>query len=635
MAKPFADSDADVRAAIDAAHIPSLLAALIHFTGNADHLDGFPLPVNDPSNIGDEQGGIPADKQAHAKALAFDQLILWRDAGFPRLPRPSPDAVRRAMHYVAGGEVPEAYEAFLTDELHLGGLPKATRVTIDAPADAKAAFPVVIVGAGMSGLLAGIAMRQQGLPFTIIEARDKVGGTWWANRYPGARVDTPNHLYSYSFEPAHEWPFRYSPQPVLQDYFERIADKYDLRRHIRFNTTVDHAEWDGTQWQVHVNGPDGTATLPARAFIAATGQLNRPKLPDLPGRDSFAGPAFHTAEWRDDVDLTGKRIAVIGTGASAFQTVPEIAPTAAQVSVFQRTPPWVLPQPIYHDRVAAGTQWLLKHMPFYSNWWRFTLFWQLTEFLLPAVSATDGWDMPGSISELNEGVRQLLTGSITEQLASRPDLLAKVIPSYAPGGKRMLVDNGSWAKALCRDNVELIDDAVAAIEPAGVRLRSGRVVDADVLVYATGFHASEFLMPMRITGADGRDLRDVWDGEARAYYGMTVPGFPNFFMIYGPNTNIVVNGSIVFFSECSVNYIAGCLKTLIEAGATALQPKPAVVDAFNLRVDAANARMAWGMPDVTSWYKSGSGRVSQNWPFALVDYWNATRVPDMADFEVR
>ncbi len=634
MAEPFADPDADIGTALGAAHIPSLLAALIHFTGTADHLDGFPLPVNDPSTIGDEQGGIPADKQAEARALALAALAAWRDAGFPALPRPSPKAVRRAMRYIAGGDVPAAYEEFLTDELHLDGLPGATRVSIDAPAAAKAAFPVVIVGAGMSGLLAGIAMQQQGLPFTIIEARADVGGTWLANQYPGARVDTPNHLYSYSFEPAHEWPYRYSPQPVLRDYFERIADKHDLRRHIRFNTSVDHAEWDGTHWQVHLTGPAGAETLRARAFIAATGQLNRPKLPDLPGLASFAGPAFHTGEWRSDVDLTGKRVAVIGTGASAFQAVPEIASKVARLTVFQRTPPWPLPQPIYHDAVGAGKSWLLRHMPFYANWYRFNLFWMLTEFLLPAVTRQPGWTGEGTISELNAGVRALLEGAMAAQFEGRPDLLAKSIPAYAPGGKRMLVDNGVWATALRRDNVELVDDPIAGVEPEGVRLRSGRLVEADVLIYATGFHASEFLMPMRITGAGGRDLNDVWAGEPRAYYGMTVPGFPNFFMVYGPNTNIVVNGSIVFFSECSVNYITGCIKRLIEDGVTGIEPKPEVVAAFNDKVDAANAEMAWGMPDVDSWYKSTSGRVSQNWPFALVDYWNATRVPRAEDFEI-
>ena len=631
MADTFSDSAAQIIAHMVDANIPALLATLIHFTGNADHLDDFPVPVTDVSTWGDENGGIPAAKQAEARALAAHHLAAWRDAGYPPLPRPSPAAVDRAMHFVAGNQVPPDYADLLASELHLDGTPGATGVHIDATDAAKAAFPVVIIGAGMSGLLAAIALQENGVPFTIIDAQDRVGGTWAANRYPGVRVDTPNHLYSYSFEPAHEWPYRYSTGDVLQDYFERIAAKHGLHQHIRFRTKVSAAQWDGQRWQVTLD--DGT-TLAARAVISAIGQLNTPKLPDIPGLGSFAGPAFHSAQWPDGIDLAGKRVAVIGTGASAFQIIPEIAGDVAALSVFQRTPPWLLPSAIYHEAVPEGVRWLLRHVPSYANWNRFGLFWTLTEFLRPAVTMTDGWNQPGSLSEMNAGLRQLLEASISAQLADRPDLLAKCIPAYAPGGKRMLVDNGVWAQALQRDNVELIDDPIAAITPTGVQLASGRHVAVDVIIYATGFHASDFLASMRITGSDGRDLHQQWDGDARAYLGMTVPGFPNFFMIYGPNTNIVVNGSIIFFSECSVRYITGCVKMLIETGQTALMPRAAVTDAYNARVDAENARMAWAAPDVNSWYKNSKGRVAQNWPFALVDYWNATRVPDTADFDV-
>nr|WP_310525139.1 NAD(P)/FAD-dependent oxidoreductase [Polymorphobacter sp.] len=634
MAEAFTDSEADIRAHLEPANIPALLAALIHFTGNADHLDAFPLPVTDVSTWGDENGGIPADKQAEARVLAAGHLVRWRDAGYPALPRPSAAAVDRAMHYVAGGLVPPEYTDLLTSELHLDGTPSASGVSIDAPDARKSAFPVLVIGAGMSGLLAGIALKEAGIPFTIIDAQDRVGGTWTANRYPGVRVDTPNHLYSYSFEPAHEWPYRYSTGSVLQDYFERIASKYGLHEHIRFRTRVVAARWDGAAWQASLSGPEGSETVTARAMISAVGQLNTPKLPDIPGVGSFAGPAFHSALWPDGIDLAGKRVAVIGTGASAFQIVPEIAASVASLSVFQRTPPWLLPSAVYHEAVPEGVRWLLRHMPFYANWNRFGLFWSLTEFLRPAVSRTEGWNQPGSLSPMNAELRMLLEAALTAQLSDRPDLLAKSIPPYAPGGKRMLVDNGVWATALKRDNVELITDAITGIEPSGVRLASGRAVEVDVIIYATGFTASEFLAPMHITGEGGQDLHTVWDGDARAYLGMTVPGFPNFFMIYGPNTNIVVNGSIVFFSECSVRYIMGCLKLLIEDGVTSLTPRADVTAAFNEKVDAENARMAWAAPDVNSWYKNAKGRVAQNWPFALVDYWNATRVPERADFEV-
>jgi 4-hydroxyacetophenone monooxygenase len=634
MAEPFADDDAAIAAQLETANIPVLLATLIHFTGNADHLDAFPLPVSDITSMGDENGGIPADKQAEARALALTHLTRWRAAGYPPLPRPAAAAIARARDYIAGSPVPADYADLLTSELHLDGAPSASGVTIAADGAARAAFPVVIIGAGMSGLLAGIALKQAGIPFTIIDTLDKVGGTWVANRYPGVRVDTPNHLYSYSFEPAHEWPYRYSTGDVLQDYFERVATRHGLHSHIRFRTRVESAHWDGTHWQVAVTGPDGSETLAARAVISAVGQLNTPKMPDIPGLDSFAGPAFHSARWPDGIDLKGKRVAVIGTGASAFQIVPEIAADVAQLSVFQRTPPWLLPQPIYHEAIPTGIRWLLRHMPFYANWNRFALFWSLTEFLRPMVSKTDGWNQPGSLSEMNAALRQLLEASVEAQLADRPDLLAKSIPAYAPGGKRMLVDNGVWATALKRPNVDLLTDPIAAIEPKGVRLASGTLIEADVIIYATGFHAADFLSGLQITNNKGDELHKVWAGDARAYLGMTVPGFPNFFMIYGPNTNIVVNGSIVFFSECSVRYILGCLKLLIEENLTAIAPRPDVTQAFNEKVDAENARMAWAAPDVNSWYKNAHGRVAQNWPFALVDYWNATRAPEKADFEV-
>ncbi len=631
MAEPFNESEAAIAAYLEPANIPALLATLIHFTGTADHLDNFPLPVTDVSTWGDENGGISPDKQAEARALAARLMAEWRDAGYPALPRPSAAAVDRAMHFVAGGQVPAEYTDLLTSELHLDGVPSASGITIDAPAAAKAEFPVVVIGAGMSGLLAGIALKEAGIPFTIIDAQDRVGGTWTANRYPGVRVDTPNHLYSYSFEPAHEWPYRYSTGDVLQDYFERIATKYGLHAHIRFRTRVEGAAWDGKAWQVRLSSGE---TLPARAVISAVGQLNTPKLPDIPGVGSFAGPAFHSAQWDAGVDLKGKRVAVIGTGASAFQIVPEIAGDVASLAIFQRTPPWLLPSPIYHDKVPDGVRWALRHIPFYANWNRFGLFWSLTEFLRPMVSKTDGWNRPGSLSEMNAALRDLLEGALAAQLGDRPDLLAKSIPPYAPGGKRMLVDNGVWAAALKRDNVDLITDPIAAIETGGVRLASGALVEVDVIIYATGFSASDFLVPMHITGENGHDLHKVWDGDARAYLGMTVPGFPNFFMIYGPNTNIVVNGSIVFFSECSVRYILGCIKLLIEEGKTAIEPRADITADFNEKVDAENARMAWAASDVNSWYKNSKGRVAQNWPFALVDYWNATRAPAQADFEV-
>jgi 4-hydroxyacetophenone monooxygenase len=302
--------------------------------------------------------------------------------------------------------------------------------------------------------------------------------------------------------------------------------------------------------------------------------------------------------------------------------------------VFQRTPPWLAATPNYHDEVPRGQKWLLKHMPWYAQWYRFWLFWMLTDGLLPYVSVDPAWNgSPGAVSVANAQLREILTQYVRAQTGEDKELFRKAVPAYPFGGKRALRDNGVWIATFTRPNVHLIDDPIAEITPEGVRTKNGAEYAGDVLIYGTGFQASRFLVPMAIKGREGRDLHAEWSGDARAYLGITVPGFPNFFMMYGPNTNIVVNGSIIFFSECEIRYIMGCIEMLLRNGDAALEPKQAMHDVFNRRVDEGNRAMAWGVPEVSSWYKSASGRVSQNWPFALVDYWEATRAPNPADFE--
>jgi 4-hydroxyacetophenone monooxygenase len=502
--------------------------------------------------------------------------------------------------------------------------------------EARREFPVIVVGAGMSGILSAIRLEQAGLPYTVIEKNTEVGGTWWENTYPGCRVDSPNHMYSFSFEPNHAWPQFYSTQAVLSEYFRGCADKHGIRQHIRFGTRVEEAEFDEAtgRWKVRVCGADGSEeTLEARAVISAVGQLNRPRYPDVPGVGSFEGPSFHSAEWEHDCDLAGKRVAVIGTGASAFQFVPEIAPQVGELLVFQRSAPWLAPSPNYHDDVQDGTRWVLEFVPFYEKWYRFWLFWMSADGLLPMVTADPTWDGgEQAISPENELLREGLTEYIRSQLPDDPELCAAAIPDYPPGGKRMLRDNGVWLGALKRDNVRLLTDDIREITAKGIVTSDGVLHEVDVIIYGTGFKASDFLFPMRIIGRDGIALSSHWAGDARAYLGMTIPGFPNLFCIYGPNTNIVVNGSIIFFSECSVRYIMGCLRLLLETDSRSLECRQPVHDEFNRKVDEANAGMAWGAAQVDSWYKNAKGRVSQNWPFALVDYWRRTVEPDPDDF---
>jgi 4-hydroxyacetophenone monooxygenase len=629
------DHTAELEAALADAHLPSLAAATVHLTGDASFITRTNWPAYD--FFGDSKlGGYSPEAQGKIREAAREALQAHL-AGAPLPASPSAETVRRMMDFVAGADIPEHYGPFLMEELAMSGAdPKRPDWSSPKLKAAAAQLPVVVIGAGMSGLLTGIRLKQAGIPFTIVEKNAEVGGTWFENQYPDCRVDNPSHLYSYSFEPNHEWPNHFSPQPVLLAYFKNVADKHGLRQHIRFETQVQEAAWDdaASTWRVRIKDKAGrTETLNARAVISAVGQLNQPRYPDAPGVEDFKGPSFHSARWRHDVDLTGKRVAVIGTGASAFQFVPEVAKVAEHLTVFQRTPPWLAPTPDYHEPTTAAENWLIEHMPFYGKWYRFWLFWMLTDGIYEAVKADPTWNGgPGAVSPANALMREMISAAISAQASDKPDLLANVIPAYPIGGKRILRDDGLWIAALKRDNVSLVTDPIVRITETGIQTKDGGEQAFDVIIYGTGFTASSFLKTFEVKGRGGRDLHVGWNGDARAYLGMTAPGFPNFFMIYGPNTNIVVNGSIIFFSECAVRYIVGCLQLMAESGAATLEVRQDVHDAFNVEVDEMNAKMAWGAPQVTSWYKNAKGRVSQNWPFPLVDYWRATLAPNPADF---
>ncbi|MEZ5557918.1 MAG: NAD(P)/FAD-dependent oxidoreductase [Pseudomonadales bacterium] len=632
--QPITATDGDIAAALEQAHVPSLLAALVHLTGDVSLIRGDLRLA--PDFFGDPQGGLSEAQQTRVRRMALDALRAYRDGGCERPPAPPGETIRELVDFITAEKLPAEYEEFLTSELALHGEdPYGQPGLEEVPAAVRAGFKVLIIGAGMSGILAAIRLEEAGVSWQIAEKNADVGGTWLENTYPGCRVDSPNHTYSYSFEPE-DWPQHFSDQRTLLSYFRRVADKYGIRKGIRFETEVQEAAFDeqtGT-WKVTVVGADGSRqVLEANAVISAVGQLNRPRWPDIPGRERYRGVSFHSAEWRHDVDLAGKRVVVIGTGASAFQFVPVIAAQASSVTVFQRTPPWMSPTPEYFEPIPAGKHWLLNHVPYYAKWFRFWMFWRTAEGLLAAVKKDPAWnDQKHSVSARNDELRQLLTAYITQLCGDDQALLEKCIPQYPPAGKRMLRDDGRYLRALKRDNVQLVTDPIREVTESGVVTATGEAYAADVLIYGTGFHADRFLWPMKITGTGGQDLQAQWHGDPRAYLGITVPGFPNLFCCYGPNTNIVVNGSIIFFSECEVRYILGCIELLLKSGKAALDCRREVHDAYNRMIDEGNAQMAWGSPHVTSWYKNERGRVTQNWPFTLREFWNRTRAPDPADY---
>jgi len=628
-------SDDELREAVAAADVFALLPALAHLTGDMSLLrDDLRIP---PELLLNVETAVTEEQVAAAREAAVEALIRYRDAGAPKTPSSTPEELHQLIEFLVGPSTDEWY-AVLREELALEGADHRAPTWHREEIAPDRQVRVAVIGAGMSGLLAAHRLRQVGCDVVILEKDRDVGGTWLENTYPGCRVDVPNTFYSYSFAQSAEWPSFFSTQPALLDYFRRFADEHDLRRTIRFEREVVEARWDegALRWHVTTRAGDGVEeTEDFDVVVSAVGQLNRPKYPDVAGVGTFEGPAFHTARWDASVDLTGRRVGIIGTGASSAQVIPEIAPVVGELRVFQRTPPWLAPTPNYHDELPEPLRWLMTHLPDYAHWDRLWTFWRMHEGLLPAAEVDPEWpDQERSMSMLNEFVRQMLTAYIEEQFTD-PELRAKMVPPYPPLAKRIIRDPGTWAQALQRDNVTVDTTGIEAITPTGIRTVDGVEHELDVIIYGTGFTASEFLTPMRVLGTDGVDLHERWAGDARAYLGLTIPEFPNLFLMYGPNTNIVINGSIIYFSECEAHYLTEAVRTLLETGTRALECKPAVHDAYNERIDAANRQMVWGAAEVNSWYRNKKGRVAQNWPFSLLDYWRETRQVDPEDYLLR
>ncbi len=626
------DDDETIRAALKEAHIPSLVCSLVHMTGDMSLVNGDIRPVFD--FFGDPQGGLSEDHQEHLRELAFTALKNYKDSNGTMPDSPDSSKISDMVSYMIGQKIPSKYGEYLTAELSLNGEDAYEPPGMgDLDPRAKEQFKVVIIGAGMSGLLSAIRLQQAGIPFTILERHPDVGGTWFQNIYPGCRVDSSNHMYSYSFKPK-DWPQHYSPQEVLREYFADTADEYNLRQHIQFNTEVETMTWDDQSGTWVIDVSDSPEPITANAVISCVGQLNRPKFPNIKGFGEFKGPTFHSTEWDWDQDLNGKKVLVIGTGGSAFQFVPHIAKQASEVKIFQRTAPWMAPVDVYMQDISEGKHWCLNNIPYYGKWYRFSDFWKSAEGMLKAVKKDPAWngDEQISISADNDAVREIFTDHITEIVGSDPDLLAKCIPNYPVGGKRILFDDGTWLRTLMQDHVHVLTDGIAEINETGIKTVSGEQHDADVLIYGTGFLADKFLWPMNIIGKEGVSLQDHWDGDPRAYLGITIPGFPNLFATYGPNTNIVVNGSIIFFSECEVRYILGCMKLLIESDKKSLECKTDVHDKYNQEVDDENSLMAWAISNANTWYRNDKGRITQNWPYPLIEFWQRTKVPNVGDY---
>jgi 4-hydroxyacetophenone monooxygenase len=631
--QPFTTSDEEIAEALLDVSIPTLMLSLVHMSGDAGLIRGELKPAG--LFLNEVQGYMSEADKAAVRKIALEVIADYRDRGCQEPEPIGPELLQEMMQWLVCEPVPAEYVPMLLEEMELDGTD--SRAVLGTPADN---FPVVVIGCGESGLLAGIRLKEAGIPFTIVEKNEGVGGTWWQNSYPGARVDVGNHFYCYSFEPTDQWTHFFAEQPELQAYFQTVMDKYDIGRHVLWETEVTEASWDDdiATWSVTARDRTGvTTTLTARAVISAVGQLNRPHLPDIEGQRGFAGPAFHSSDWDHSVDLRGLRVAMIGAGASGFQIAPAIADEVESLTVFQRTAQWMFPNPNYHAEVGPGVQWALRHLPFYGRWYRFLLFWPGCDKGLEAARVdADYPDQQKAVSEINEITRIMFTEWIASQVGDDPELLAKVVPGYPATGKRTLQDNGSWLRTLTRANVELVRAGIDHIESDAVVTEDGTRYPADIIVYATGFQANKMLWPMTIRGRDGEILSERWGQRPSAYLGITVPGYPNFFCMYGPGTNLAHGGSLIFHSECQMRYITECLELLINGGHACLEPREDKATEWHERSQAEMRKMVWSQPSIKhSFYKNSFGEVHILSPWRLVDYWSWTREPNRDDFVIR
>ena len=634
--EPFMDDDDAIAKALEEVSVPALMCSLVHMTGDLSFIRGEIQPRIAMSL--DIQSGMSNDDRAEMRRRALPVIAAYRDSGCEPVAL-STETLQEMMGFLGRRPVDGRLAGLFFDDLQFeGGDVGAIAWGNDVTDERRFSTPVVVIGCGMGGILAGIRLSQAGLPFTIIEKNGGPGGTWWENRYPGARVDVGSHQYCFSFEPAEHWSEYYCRQPELRKYFDTIVDRYGLRPHCRFDTTVTEATWDDDQalWHLALQRSDGEQDrLEARFVISAVGSLNLPRMPEIEGMDSFAGPSFHSSRWPGDLDVGGTRFALVGAGASGFQIGPALAPEVDRLTIFQRTAQWIIPNPLYHAAVPPGDEWALRHLPFYGRWFRFIMTFAGIAMGIEPYRIDPTHDDPThrSINAANAKRAEALLASMQSLVAERPDLVDKIVPDYPATGKRILQDDGTWLRCLQRPNVEIVRTAIERIVPDGVVTTEGTHYPADVICYATGFRHNEFLGSLRVTGRRGISLRDQWGDEPSAYLGITVPNFPNLFCVYGPGTNLAAGASLFYHAEFQVHYALEAIRETLMSEARWCEVLPRAHQEYVSRYQAEIGQLVWSHPSIEhSHYKNRQGKVFTLSPWPLDLYWEWTRRVEREDY---
>ena len=623
----------DLASVIAEADIRCLLMVLVHMTGDERWLEPPYRPKRDVRLIPDPDAGVPPEIQDEIRAAVLE--LFTHGHPQPVITDPGDALLLRMMRACLGEKVAPEYSPLMREEM--GFVAREARWSKQPSNQALTQQHVLIVGAGVCAIALAVNLGHLGIPYTIVEKNDELGGTWYVNRYPGCGVDTPNHSYSYSFGSGNAWTRYFCQREELLDYLKKVADEHGIRAHLRLSTQLTSSRWDESKqrWISTLKTEErrGGSFRIDGALVSAIGQLNDPSRAKFKDEEKFAGQILHSARpvvrWKRP-ELDGKRVAVIGTGATSMQLVPAIADRVASVAVFQRTAQWARPVEGYSDPISEGARWLLAHLPFYVQWYRFNMFWRYGDGLLPFLRKDPAWPHPDrAVNKGNDRHREELTEFILSELQDRPDLIGKCVPSYPPYGKRILLDN-NWYKTLTRPNVELVSDSIDRFTHNGVLTKDGTERPFDVVVVATGFKVTEMAARLDITGRDGKNLRDKWAGDnPTAYLGLTVPDFPNLFCMLGPNSGPAHGGSVIFQSECQSRYISACLVEMIERGIAAIDVRQEIHDDYIRKVDAEHETMIWTHPGMTTYYRNKSGRVFSAMPWRFVDYWTMTHEADL------
>lgn len=615
-------SDAQIDDAMQYASPMVLRGLLYQLTGDADviaMLPGTSTKFGTGKEMADE-----ADADL-IKAKAAKYLKQCRDNNTGKIDGGPQERLHMSLSLTAGHDIPACELHIWQEEAAFDRWARGVHWKDNIPPTAREKFKVAVIGTGITGLNVAVQLKRAGIPFVVIEKNPEVGGSWYENRYPGARVDTSSRGYTHLFSYDYPYKHSYCPRDENLEYFKWVADHFEVREHIEFNTEVGAMDWDDAagMWTLTAQGPAGPCSFAVNAVISCVGFLSRPQLPEIDGMDSFQGAAFHTAAWPEGLDIKDKRVAVVGSAASGYQTTPVIAKSAAQTYLFQRKPNWCIEDETYVQKLSPQALWLDRNFPFYSNYVRFRIGALINPDLSkPAITVDPDFEDQHTLSPLNKATRDMCVGFIKRKLAARPDLIEKMIPNFPPMASRPIrVDsNDSVYDALLRDNVSLVTDPIERITASGI-VAGGVEHELDAIAFATGFKANDYLWPMEVRGRDGVRIEEVWaeDGP-RAYLGSMIPKFPNFFMCYGPNSNNFGGFTVVDLLELVAQFALRNIAGLIENEQSRVEVTEDGYWRFASILDAAESKMIYMDPRANNYYQHG-GRSCVNGPIDIRRMW--------------